>query len=112
MSAKHILYNGCVVESLDGTRRMFISQFGSNKEDLFVSARGFMRVKDYNDHLVYNKDESYNIVAIYDYPAGFGLDGIYSKDLIKVWDVGKVTITISEIAHKFGCSVDRIAIVK
>lgn len=112
MLEKRRLYNGCVVESRNGVRRMFISQFGVNKEDVFMSDCGFMRVKDYNDHLVFYRDESYDIVAIYDYPAGFGLDGIYRKDLIKVCGVEKIEISISEVAAKFGYPVDRISIVK
>lgn len=112
MVAKSLLYNGCIVEDKNGVRRMFISQFGVSKEDLFVSRAGFMRVKDYNNHLVCTSNECFSIVAIYDPLPGGGFEGIERKDLTKIWDNGKIEITMSEIAAKFGYPVDRIAIVK
>lgn len=106
--SKEDLKPGMVVEYKNGERRLIVD---INGELCLISNDSFATLKSFNNNLTCDCNPNINIVAIYN-PGMASLSSmLQTKGL--VWKrPEEVTLTMQEIADKFGIPVEQLKIVK
>lgn len=106
--SKEDLKPGMVVEYKSGEKRLVVE---INGELSLISDGMFAELNNFNNDLTYDRNPHINIVAVYKTKPSSLATMLQTTDLI--WKrLEEVTLTMQEIADKFGIPVEQLKIVK
>ena len=106
---KKELKTGMVVEYRDGDKRMVL--LGNQVGDVLICGTGWEDLDNYRDDLCHNHHEQLDIVAVYEPHHKREMNPLCWKEQKCIWRRSEVKeVTLSEIAEKFGVSVESIRV--